>query len=440
MNGSTWRERDLRTDLEQATLRVRLAATALGATLLLLVPGHDQVAAAALLVGYAMVALVLRAHGARIPWSGRIGVGMDVLFATALSLLLPVSAAWVLYLFAIGIAALRAGVPGLAVATAGSVLSYDLVLALRGGAAPASDLWRIQVLLAFALLAAELTWVAVRTRQERDGLRSFSLAQRDIAATRSADELLDRLVDHAVRSFGATGAWVDQGESGAPRHARGRIDITPSETDAIEVAGGTTLNGGLADWPPSATSRRIRGRCSRPRPSACGSTASAMRSVACSTPCVASRRRRPPRACWLKRSRPRRRSRARARSCARAMASVSSATSTPRSRRPSRVMAYRRGWERTVWPSRSARALCWCLWAPAARFTRRTCACSRSSAARRRRRSSGSRSGRRSSRARRSCVSTARSWSSGCVHATTPSRRPCTSSAIRSRRCRRMAS
>jgi len=241
MNGSTWRERDLRTDLEQATLRVRLAATALGATLLLLVPGHDQVAAAALLVGYAMVALVLRAHGARIPWSGRIGVGMDVLFATALSLLLPVSAAWVLYLFAIGIAALRAGVPGLAVATAGSVLSYDLVLALRGGAAPASDLWRIQVLLAFALLAAELTWVAVRTRQERDGLRSFSLAQRDIAATRSADELLDRLVDHAVRSFGATGAWVDQGESGAPRHARGRIDITPSQTDAIEVAGGTTL-------------------------------------------------------------------------------------------------------------------------------------------------------------------------------------------------------
>ena len=241
MNGSTWRERDLRTDLEQATLRVRLAATALGATLLLLVPGHDQVAAAALLVGYAMVALVLRAHGARIPWSGRIGVGMDVLFATALSLLLPVSAAWVLYLFAIGIAALRAGVPGLAVATAGSVLSYDLVLALRGGAAPASDLWRIQVLLAFALLAAVLTWVAVRTRQERDGLRSFSLAQRDIAATRSADELLDRLVDHAVRSFGATGAWVDQGESGAPRHARGRIDITPSQTDAIEVAGGTTL-------------------------------------------------------------------------------------------------------------------------------------------------------------------------------------------------------
>jgi len=254
MNGSTWRERDLRTDLEQATLRVRLAATALGATLLLLVPGHDQVAAAALLVGYAMVALVLRAHGARIPWSGRIGVGMDVLFATALSLLLPVSAAWVLYLFAIGIAALRAGVPGLAVATAGSVLSYDLVLALRGGAAPASDLWRIQVLLAFALLAAELTWVAVRTRQERDGLRSFSLAQRDIAATRSADELLDRLVDHAVRSFGATGAWVDQGESGAPRHARGRIDITPSQTDAIEVAGGTTLRVAFDD-----AERRSRG-------------------------------------------------------------------------------------------------------------------------------------------------------------------------------------
>jgi signal transduction histidine kinase len=258
MNGSTWRERDLRTDLEQATLRVRLAATALGATILLLVPGHDQVAAAALLVGYGMVALVLRAHGSQIPWSGRLGVGMDVLFATALSLLLPVSAAWVLYLFAIGIAALRAGVPGLAVTTAGSVLTYDLVLAVRGGAAPASDLWRIQVLLAFALLAAELTWVAVRTRQERDGLRSFSLAQRDIAATRSADELLDRLVDHAVRSFGATGAWIDQGEDrGARRHARGRTDpsgVTPSGTDAIELAGGTTLRVAFDD-----ADRRSRG-------------------------------------------------------------------------------------------------------------------------------------------------------------------------------------
>lgn len=238
MHRMTWRDLAVRTDLEQATLRIRLAATALGATILVLVPGHDQVAAASLLIGYATVALVVRAWGARIGASGWIGMAMDVLFATGLSILLPLSAAWVLYLFAIGIAALRSGVSGLSIAAAGSVVSYDVVLAVRGGDALATDLWRIQVLLAFAVLAAELVWVAVRTRAEQRELLAYSLAQRDLAAAREADDLLDRLVDHAVRSFGASAAWVEP-EDGShprtPRHARGPVDRAAAAGQAIAI-------------------------------------------------------------------------------------------------------------------------------------------------------------------------------------------------------------
>ena len=247
VNRGMWRERDLRGDLEQATLRVRLTATALGATILLLVPGHDQVAAGSALLGYAVVAVGLRAYGARIPSSGWIGVAVDVLFATALSFLLPLSAAWVLYLFAIGIAALRGGLAGLTAATAASVVSYDLVLAARGGDALASDLWRIQVLLAFAVLAAQLTWAAFRTRAERDALRSYSLAQRDLAAAPTADALLDRLVDHAVRSFGASAAVI--ADPVGVRHARGRADrITEGgDTEEIDLGPGLALRLAFAD-------------------------------------------------------------------------------------------------------------------------------------------------------------------------------------------------
>lgn len=238
MDRMTWRDLAVRTDLEQATLRIRLTATALGVTILVLVPGHDQVAAASLLIGYATVALAIRARGARIGASGWIGAAMDVFFATGLSILLPLSAAWVLYLFAIGIAALRGGVAGLSIATAGSVVAYDLVLAVRGGDALATDLWRIQVLLAFAVLAAELVWVAVRTRAEQRELRAYSLAQRDLAAAPEAEDLLDRLVDHALRSFGARAAWIGQADgsgSSPPRHARGPVDRDAGADQAIAI-------------------------------------------------------------------------------------------------------------------------------------------------------------------------------------------------------------
>ena len=250
-----WRERDLRGDLEQATLRVRLTATALGATILLLVPGHDHVRAGSTLLGYAAASLGLRAFGARIPSSGWIGVAVDVLFATALSFLLPLSAAWVLYLFAIGIGALRGGVAGLSAATAGAVVSYDLVLAARGGDALASDLWRIQVLLAFAVLAAQLTWAAIRTREERDELRSYSLAQRDLAAAPTPDAMLERLVDHAMRSFGASAAWI--ADAATVRHARGRADSATAGGAAEQVDLGPDLALHVTFAEDAARSRRV---------------------------------------------------------------------------------------------------------------------------------------------------------------------------------------
>lgn len=239
-----WRDRAVRTDLEQATLRVRLAATALGATVLLLVPGHDQVAAAGLLVGYATVALVLRAHGARLPVSSWVGLAMDVLFATGLCLLLPLSAAWALYLFAIGIAALRLGVGGVLVAVASSVVGYDVALVLRAGDAIASDLWRIQVLLAFAVVATELVWATARARAEHRDLRAYSMAQRDLATAAETDDLLDRLVDHSVRSFGASAAWIARADA-QPTHARGSVDhltAAPHGATAVFLAEDITLH------------------------------------------------------------------------------------------------------------------------------------------------------------------------------------------------------
>lgn len=253
MDRGTWRERGRRTDLEQASLRVRLAATAVGTTILLLVPGHDHVAAGSLLLGYATVALILRANGGRIPGGGWIGVAMDVLFATGLSLLLPLSAAWVLYLFAIGIAAMRTGIHGLAVASALCVVAYDALLVARGGEALATDLWRVQALLAFAVLVAELVRVSAGWQRERQELRSYSLAQRDLAAAGSVEALLERLVDHAVRGFGASSARIV--DRGSTRYVRGSVDgVEATTVTEVSLARDVTLHVAFATDEPGARS------------------------------------------------------------------------------------------------------------------------------------------------------------------------------------------
>ena len=208
-----------RSELEQATLRVRLVATALGATLLMLAPPLDQTAAAAVLVAYLSVSLALRAFGARLVTGipAILGSASDILFAGALSVVLPGSSAWLLYAFAIGAAALRHGQIGAAAATAAAVVVYDTVLIARNGGALAADLWPVQVLLGFGLLATQLVWVRLREHRDHTRSRSYSLAQRDAAAAVDQQQLLDRVADHAVRTFGALGASIELERDGTRR-------------------------------------------------------------------------------------------------------------------------------------------------------------------------------------------------------------------------------
>jgi len=223
-----------RRDLERAALRIRLAGVALGATLLMLTPRSDQLAAGAALLGYATAILIQRfAPADRHSVLTALAVAVDVLYAAGLSFLLPLSAGtWALYAFAIGTAALGFGAAGGAIATAASILAYDLVIATRTEELRPSDLWPVQLLLAIGLLVAELVWAVTRGDASRRRLRTFALAQRDLIAARDEEELLDRLSDHAVRSFGAGSAWIEAGTGVGltVRHARGAV--RPDERSA----------------------------------------------------------------------------------------------------------------------------------------------------------------------------------------------------------------
>ncbi|HEV2009538.1 MAG TPA: ATP-binding protein [Candidatus Limnocylindria bacterium] len=223
-----------RRDLERAVLRIRLAGVALGATLLVLTPRSDATAAGAVLLGYAAMILIQRFTPARLPTAPVLAVGLDVLYALGLSLLVPLSAGtWAIYAFAIGTAAMEFGAIGAAVATAASILAYDLVIALRAEDLHPSDLWPVQLLLGVGVLVAELIWGVTRGDVGRRRLRTFALAQRDLIAATTEDELLDRLADHAVRSFGAISAWiaVGTGDAETKRHLRGSavpVEGTPA--------------------------------------------------------------------------------------------------------------------------------------------------------------------------------------------------------------------
>jgi len=211
--------------LDRAVLRIRLAGVALGATLLVLTPGSDPTSAGAALLGYAAAVLIPRFATRRFSALPAIAVIVDILFAAGLSFLLPLSAGtWALYAFAIGTAAIGFGAMGAALATGASILAYDLVIAFRTAELRPSDLWPVQLLLAIGLLVAELVWAVSRGEAARRRLQTFALAQRDLIGARSEDELLDRLTDHAVRTFGARSAWIEvETGSGRPsvRHPRG---------------------------------------------------------------------------------------------------------------------------------------------------------------------------------------------------------------------------
>ncbi len=220
-----YQDRSDRHARDRALLRLRLAAVALGATLLILSPRSDPTAAGAVLLAYGAIVLIQRSRVVRLPAMDAVGVAMDILFAAGLSLLMPLSAGtWALYAFAIGTAALRFGAIGAAAATAGSIVAYDLVIATRAEELRPADLWPVQILLGVGLLVAELLWSAIRGAESERRLRTVALAQRDLIAAADEAALLDRLTDHAVRSFGALHASVEVGVGDALeiRHERGQ--------------------------------------------------------------------------------------------------------------------------------------------------------------------------------------------------------------------------
>ncbi len=192
-------------------LRIRLAAIALGATLLVLARAGDRGAGAAVIVLYLLVACIVRFGASRVRGDilGTLGLVADVVYASALVSTLPLDVpAWALYAFAIGGASRGHGSWGAVAATAGSIAAYDMTLALRAGEASAAALWPVQVLVAVGLLAAELVHTAARGERERRELRALAVAQRDLAAASTLDELRDRLCAHVVASFGAERAAI----------------------------------------------------------------------------------------------------------------------------------------------------------------------------------------------------------------------------------------
>lgn len=241
-----------RVDVERSILRLRLAGVALGATLVMLSPQSDQIATAAVLLGYVAAIVIQRFAPARRAASGGVAVAIDVLYAAGLSFLLPLSVGtWALYAFAIGTSAIEFGAVGAAVATAAAILAYDLGIGLRSEELRPSDLWPVQLLLAIGLLVAELVWAVGRGEAARRRLGSFALAQRDLIAAPTEVALLDRLTDHAVRTFGARSAWVeaDAGAGAIVRHERGSQTgaSAPTRSWVLDDAVGTKLRCAFAD-------------------------------------------------------------------------------------------------------------------------------------------------------------------------------------------------
>ena len=231
------RDRLAEIELDRALRRVRLVGIALGATILVLAPRSDQTAAALALSAYALVVVAERSAAGR----GRtallapVRIALDIGFATALVLLLPFSAGtWALYALAVATAGLRYGPLGAVAAAAGSVAAYDVALGIHAEELRAADLWPVQVLLAFGLIAAELTWAIARARSDRGRLQGYALAQRNLAAAPDEDGFLERLVDHAVRTFGARAAWVEGSERSA-HHRGGPADASAGEAGSIRL-------------------------------------------------------------------------------------------------------------------------------------------------------------------------------------------------------------
>src|SRR5205085_5746073 len=120
---------------ERAHLLIRLAAIALGGTLVLLAGVGATSLAALVLVIYLAAAVTVRYYPPlqRVPFVVPI---LDLAAVTGLAFALPLELGpWILYVFAIGVSALRSGPVGAAAATALAIVGYDATLVARGAQA-----------------------------------------------------------------------------------------------------------------------------------------------------------------------------------------------------------------------------------------------------------------------------------------------------------------
>jgi signal transduction histidine kinase len=193
---------------ERAHLLIRLAAIALGGTLVLLAGVGATSLAALFLVLYLAAAVTIRYYPPlqRAPFVVPV---LDLAAVTGLAFALPLDLGpWILYAFAIGVAALRSGPVGAVAATALAVVGYDGALVARGEQARATDLWPVQALIAIGLVTAEIVWAL--GRQDLDTLwsRIHARALSGLTRQREPEELLRVLIPELVRLQSVRGAWV----------------------------------------------------------------------------------------------------------------------------------------------------------------------------------------------------------------------------------------
>ncbi|HYV22354.1 MAG TPA: ATP-binding protein [Candidatus Bathyarchaeia archaeon] len=193
---------------ERALLLVRLAAIALGGTLVLLAGVGATSLAALVLVLYLAAAVSVRYYPPlqRIPFVVPV---LDLAAVTGLVFALPLSLGpWILYAFAIGVAALRSGPVGAVAATALAVVGYDATLVVRGEQARATDLWPVQALIAIGLVIAEIVWALGRQDVDTLWSRIHARALSGLTRQREPDEVLRALVHELARLQSVHGAWV----------------------------------------------------------------------------------------------------------------------------------------------------------------------------------------------------------------------------------------
>ena len=193
---------------ERAHLLIRLAAIALGGTLVLLAGVGATSLAALVLVLYLAAAVSVRYYPLlqRVPFVVPV---LDLAAVTGLVFALPLAlGSWILYAFAIGVAALRSGPLGAVAATALAVVGYDATLVARGEQARATDLWPVQALIAIGLVIAEIVWALGREDVDTLWSRIHVRALSGLTRQREPDEVLRALVHELARLQSVRGAWV----------------------------------------------------------------------------------------------------------------------------------------------------------------------------------------------------------------------------------------